>query len=66
MPIRILIADDHGVIRAGLRALLSGFPELEVVGEAMDGRDTVTKSVELQPNIVIMDLSMPEIGRAHV
>ena len=62
MPIRILIADDHGVIRAGLRALLSGFPELEVVGEAMDGRDTVTKSAELQPNIVIMDLSMPEMG----
>jgi len=62
MPIRILIADDHGVIRAGLRALLSGFPELQVVGEAMDGRDTVTKSAELQPNIVIMDLSMPEMG----
>jgi len=62
MPIRILIADDHGVIRAGLCALLSGFPELEVVGEAMDGRDTVTKSAELQPNIVIMDLSMPEMG----
>jgi two-component system response regulator NreC len=62
MPIRILIADDHGVIRAGLRALLSGFPEIEVVGEAVDGRDTLKKSVELKPNIVIMDLSMPEMG----
>ena len=62
MSLRILIADDHGVIRAGLRALLSGLPELEVVGEAVDGRDTLRKAVELKPNIVIMDLSMPEMG----
>jgi two-component system response regulator NreC len=61
MPIRILIADDHGVIRAGLRALLSGFPELEVVGEAVDGHEALRKSMELEPNIVIMDLSMPEM-----
>jgi len=62
MPTRILITDDHGVIRAGLRALLSGLPEIEVVGEAVDGRDTLRKAVELKPNIVIMDLSMPEMG----
>ena len=62
MPIKILIADDHGVIRAGLRALLSGLPEIQVVGEAVDGRDTLQKAVELKPNIVIMDLSMPEMG----
>lgn len=62
MPIRILIADDHGVIRAGLRALLSELPELEVVGEAADGRETLRKTMELKPNIVIMDLSMPEMG----
>lgn len=62
MPIRILIADDHGVLRAGLRALLSGLPELEVVGEAVDGRDALKKAMELRPNIVIMDLSMPEMG----
>lgn len=62
MPIRILITDDHGVIRAGLRALLSGLPEMEVVGEAVDGRDTLRKAVELNPDIVIMDLSMPEMG----
>ena len=62
MPIKILIADDHGVIRAGLRALLSGLPEIQVVGEAVDGRDTLQKVVELKPNIVIMDLSMPEMG----
>jgi two-component system response regulator NreC len=62
MPTRILIADDHGVIRAGLRALLSGIPEIEVVGEAVDGRDTLKKAIQLKPNIVIMDLSMPEMG----
>ena len=62
MPIKILIADDHGVIRAGLRALLSGLPEIEVVGEAVDGRDTLRKAMELKPDIVIMDLSMPEMG----
>ncbi len=62
MSIKILIADDHGVIRAGLRALLSGLPDIEVVGEAVDGRDALKKTVELQPNIVIMDLSMPEMG----
>ena len=62
MPTKILIADDHGVIRAGLRALLSGLPEIEVVGEAVDGRDTLKKAIELKPDIVIMDLSMPEMG----
>src|SRR6185503_19862495 len=62
MPIRILIADDHGVIRAGLRALLSGLPEIVMVGEAVDGRATLKNAVELKPNIVIMDLSMPELG----
>ena len=62
LPIRILITDDHGVIRAGLRALLSGLPEIEVVGEAVDGRDTLRKAVELNPDIVIMDLSMPGMG----
>jgi two-component system response regulator NreC len=62
MPIRILITDDHGVIRAGLRALLSGLPEIEVVGEAVDGRETLRKAVELNPDIVIMDLSMPGMG----
>jgi len=62
MSIKILIADDHGVIRAGLRALLSGLPDIEVVGEAVDGRDALKKTMELQPNIVIMDLSMPEMG----
>ncbi len=62
MPIKILIADDHGVIRAGLRALLAEFPELSVVGEASDGSEAIAKVLELKPDIVLMDLSMPTIG----
>lgn len=62
MPIRILIADDHGVIRAGLRALLDGLPEITVVGEASDGSEAVAKAIELKPDILLMDLSMPLMG----
>ena len=62
MSIRILIADDHGVIRAGLRALLAGFPDMNVVGEAIDGSEVLGKSIELKPDIVLMDLSMPNLG----
>ena len=62
MAIRILITDDHGVIRAGLRALLDGIPELEVVGEASDGLEVLRKVEKLKPDIVLMDLSMPNMG----
>lgn len=62
MPIRILIADDHGVIRAGLRALLADFPDIAVVGEASDGSEAITKVWELKPDIVLMDLSMPNMS----
>lgn len=62
MPIRILIADDHGVIRAGLRALLAGYPDMNVVGEASDGSEVLGKAIELKPDIVLMDLSMPNVG----
>ena len=59
MPIRILIADDHGLIRAGLRALLENVPEIQVVGEAADGVSIVKLVAEHRPNIVLMDISMP-------
>lgn len=62
MSIRVLITDDHGVIRAGLRALLAGIPEIEVVGEACDGLDTLRQTTTLKPDIVLMDLSMPTMG----
>jgi two-component system response regulator NreC len=57
--IRILLADDHGIVRKGLRYLLERQPDMEVVGEAKDGREAVKLSEELDPAIVIMDIAMP-------
>src|SRR5512146_826328 len=62
MSLRILIADDHGVIRGGLRALLAAFSDITVVGEASDGGEAIAKTMELKPDILLMDLSMPNIG----
>ena len=60
--IRVLIADDHAVLRDGLRALLSGCEGIEVVGEAEDGMDAVEKAIALQPDVVLMDIAMPRLG----
>ncbi|MDM7995272.1 MAG: response regulator transcription factor [Acidobacteriota bacterium] len=57
--IRILVADDHGIVRKGLRFLLERQPGMEVVGEACDGREAVRLCQELSPNVVIMDVAMP-------
>ena len=63
MPkIRVLIADDHGVVRAGMRALLASQPDIEVVGEAADGVAAVARCTELLPDVVLMDLTMPGRG----
>ncbi len=59
MNFRVLIADDHGIVRQGLRALLEKSPEISVVGEASDGREAVRLAAELRPNIVVMDIAMP-------
>lgn len=66
MSIRILIADDHGVLRAGLRALLDSEPDLEVVGEAVDGDETLRLADDLQPDVVLLDISMPGPGGIEV
>jgi two-component system response regulator NreC len=60
MTIRVLIADDHGVLRAGLTALLNSEPEMEVVGESADGEQTLRQAEELHPDVVLMDLNMPK------
>jgi len=57
--LRIVIADDHALVRAGMRALLSQDPEFEIVGEVENGRDAVRVAGELKPDIVLMDLTMP-------
>jgi two-component system, NarL family, response regulator NreC len=59
MKIRILLADDHKILREGLKALLDKEPNLEIVGEAEDGRSTVRLAKELAPDVIIMDISMP-------
>ncbi len=59
MTLRILIADDHGVMRAGLRALLNAEPDLEVVGEASTTDDALRYAAHLTPDVVLMDISMP-------
>jgi two-component system, NarL family, response regulator LiaR len=59
MPIRILIVDDHAVVRQGLRMFLGLDPELEIIGEAMDGKQAIETAHRLQPDVVLMDLLMP-------
>jgi len=58
-PIRILLADDHTIVRQGLARLLREQPDLKVVGEAVNGRIAVEKTLELRPDVVIMDIAMP-------
>lgn len=60
-PIRVLLADDHAVVRSGLRALLSGEPDVQVVGEASTGREAVAKAEALRPDVAVMDISMPDM-----
>ena len=66
MPIQILIADDHGVLRAGLRTLLNAEPDLEVIAEASEGNDVLRLASELRPDIVLLDISMPGPGGIEV
>lgn len=60
-PIRIFVADDHAIIRKGIRAMLETVPDIELVGEAVNGREAVTGVAALRPDVVLMDLVMPEM-----
>lgn len=62
MTPRILLADDHAVLRAGLRLLLTSQNEYDVVGEASSGAETLTLAEQLQPDLILLDLSMPTLG----
>ncbi|MFC0599413.1 response regulator [Streptomyces palmae] len=62
MTIRVLIADDQMMVRQGFTVLLNAEPDLEVVGQAVDGNDAVRQVAELAPDVVLMDIRMPELG----
>lgn len=61
-PIRLLIVDDHPVVRDGIKGLFAGDPDFEVVGEAADGREAVSRTEVFRPDVVLMDLRMPVLG----
>ena len=60
--IRVLLVDDHVLVREGIRSLLQLYEDIEVVGEAGDGKEAIQKTRELEPDIVVMDISMPSMG----
>jgi len=62
--IRVVLADDHAVVRSGLKAVLSSAKDISVVGEASNGREAVTLVARLNPDVVVMDLTMPEVDGA--
>jgi DNA-binding NarL/FixJ family response regulator len=61
-PVQVLIADDHTLFRAGMRALLNLFPEVQVVGEAATGEEAITQAEALHPDVILMDLQMPGVN----
>jgi DNA-binding NarL/FixJ family response regulator len=62
MSVKILIADDHAVVREGLRMILEAMGDITVVGEALDGRDAIEKAETLKPDVIVMDIAMPEMN----
>ncbi len=63
-PIRLMIVDDHPVVRDGLRGMIAGDPDLDVVGEASDGAEVLALVDSLRPDVILMDLRMPRLGGA--
>lgn len=66
IKLRVLLADDHAIIREGLKSLINAQPDMHVVGEANNGRSAWQQAIALQPDVAIMDVSMPELNGAQV
>ena len=66
LPIRILIADDHQLLREGIRNFLSLEPDFEIVGEAANGEEAVTKAEALKPDVMLLDINMPKANGIEV
>jgi NarL family two-component system response regulator LiaR len=64
-PIRILIVDDHAMVRSGLRMFLMAFDDLELAGEAVNGFEAINLAVQLKPDVILMDLIMPSLDGLH-
>ena len=62
MPITVFVSDDHAIVREGLASLLGAQPDIRVIGTSADGRDTVRQVVKLQPQVVVMDIAMPQMN----
>lgn len=64
-PIRVLVVDDHAVVRQGIRAMLESVADVDIVGEAADGQEAVERAAELRPDVVLMDLALPVMSGAE-
>src|SRR5260221_6132375 len=62
MTIHVFLADDHAILREGLHLILDTQPDIEIVGEATNGRDALTQVRSLEPDVVVMDIAMPELN----
>lgn len=62
MPIRVILADDHTIVREGLRAILASEKDVEIIGEASNGSDTVKLARKIEPDVIVMDVSMPDLN----
>ena len=60
--IRVLLVDDHTLVREGIHALMQRHNDIDIVGEASDGREAIEKTNELDPDVIVMDVSMPSVG----